>query len=224
MRRRARAGAAWRLRPSSRRTRWPATSSPVRSAACRSMQSGDAARPGAASRRRTAAAGQRRRRGAGSATRRREDEPVVHGREPSTRRRRLAGELHQGLEHARLLLGPQDQVAVASLRRLLEPREAVGLDGHLPGRRKVEIAAVAEDRDTARWSGPRSAGCAAAGCSGCRPRPADDAARSRSRARCWSPGRAARSRSRSRCRPSAVGHRSASVWALLMSLTTLYSR
>src|SRR5947207_2005795 len=51
--------------------------------------------------------------------------------------RRLAGELDQGLEHARRLLGPEDQIVMASLRHLLEPRDAVGLDGHPPARREV---------------------------------------------------------------------------------------
>ena len=50
--------------------------------------------------------------------------------------RRLAGKLHQGLEYARLLLGPENQVAVVSLGRFLKPREAVGLDGDGSRRRK----------------------------------------------------------------------------------------
>jgi hypothetical protein len=42
--------------------------------------------------------------------------------------RRLAGKLHQGLEHPRLLFGLQNQIAVISLRSLSELSESVGLD------------------------------------------------------------------------------------------------
>src|SRR5262245_42731165 len=81
-------------------------------------------------------------RGTGSATRR-EDEPSSWSGALGAARR-LAGELDQGLEDSRLLLGAEDQEAVIPLRRLLETGWAAGLDSHLPARREVEVAPIAE--------------------------------------------------------------------------------
>jgi hypothetical protein len=69
--------------------------------------------------------------------------------------RRLAGKLDQGLEHARLLLGPEYQIRVKALRSFLEAARPVLVDRRPAAWGNVEVATVAQHSEEHGGEVPR---------------------------------------------------------------------